>query len=267
VSHDKHVGVDYSADVMPQQDPKAPPSAELIARRKSRALLRNHGVTKLERLDGNVGYLKIDAFYDPADGGGTIAAAMTFLANTDALVIDLRDNHGGRPGMVALLASYLLDGEPVHLNDIWVRDGNETRQSWSLAYVPGPRYLGKPVYLLTSRETISAGEEFANDLKVLKRATVVGDTTAGAANPGGVARITDHFGIFVPGGRAINPITKTNWEGTGVAPDVVVPADRALDTARVLALKAILAGSPGPDLEREVKAALAAAQGGAAGGH
>ena len=258
VSHDKHVGVDYSADVIPPPGAGETASPELIAARRRSAALHNHGLTRVERLDGNVGYLKVDGFYDPADGGETVAAAMTFVANTDALVIDLRDNHGGRPTMVALLATYLFAGDPVHLNDIWVREGNRTTQSYTLPYVPGRRYADKPVFVLTSAETISAGEEFANDLKVLKRATIVGETTAGGANPGGVARIDDHFGVFVPRGRAINPVTKGNWEGTGVTPDIAVPAARALVTAHRRALEQIRASSPDPMLARDVERALSA---------
>ena len=258
VSHDKHVGVDYSADVIPPPGAGETASPELIAARRRSAALHNHGLTRVERLDGNVGYLKVDGFYDPADGGETVAAAMAFVANTDALVIDLRDNHGGRPTMVALLATYLFAGDPVHLNDIWVREGNRTTQSYTLPYVPGRRYADKPVFVLTSAETISAGEEFANDLKVLKRATIVGETTAGGANPGGVARIDDHFGVFVPRGRAINPVTKGNWEGTGVTPDIAVPAARALVTAHRRALEQIRASSPDPMLARDVERALSA---------
>ena len=95
----------------------------------------------------------------------------------------------------------------------------------------------KPVFVLTSNRTFSAAEEFTYNLKNLKRATIVGETTGGGAHPGGVRRITDHFGIWVPAGRAISPITKTNWEGTGIEPDIKVPAASALDTAHLEALR------------------------------
>jgi C-terminal processing protease CtpA/Prc len=103
--------------------------------------------------------------------------------------------------------------------------------------VPGRRYTGKEVYVLTSKRTFSGAEEFTYNLKNLKRATIVGETTGGGAHPGGTRRVTDHFAVWVPSGRAINPITKTNWEGTGVTPDIAVPADQALATAHVAALK------------------------------
>jgi hypothetical protein len=261
VSHDKHVGVDFSPDVLPKFLASDSPGAELIQRRRRNGTLNNFGLERAERLGGNVGYLKVNGFFDPALGGETAASAMAFLVNTDALIIDLRENHGGSPGMVALLATYLFAGDPVHLNDIWSREGNVTIQSHTLPYVPGDRYVDKPVYVLTSSETISAGEEFANDLKVLKRATLVGETTAGGANPGRTQRLSDHFSVFVPTGRAINPVTKTNWEGVGVVPDVRVAADSALTVAHVMALEAILKNNPDAGLERQAARALSVLRG------
>jgi retinol-binding protein 3 len=261
VSHDKHVGVDFSADVLPRFVASEKPGPDLIERRKRNGTLNNYGLERAERLGGNVGYLKVNGFFDAALGGETAANAMAFLSNTEALIIDLRENHGGSPGMVALLATYLFAGDPVHLNDIWQREGNVTMQWHTLPYVPGQRYVDKPVYVLTSAQTISAGEEFANDLKVLKRATLVGETTAGGANPGSTQRINDHFSVFVPTGRAINPVTKTNWEGTGVVPDVRVAADSALGVAHVLALEAILKRNPDAALERQATRALSVLRG------
>jgi C-terminal processing protease CtpA/Prc len=136
----------------------------------------------------------------------------------------------------------------VHLNDIYSRPDNQTHQWWTLAFVPGKRFTGKSVYVLTSKMTFSAAEEFTYNLKNLKRATIVGETTGGGAHPGGQQRVNDHFAVWVPTGRAINPITKTNWEGTGVQPDVAVSADLALKTAHLAALeKVALArkGEPG----------------------
>lgn len=261
VSHDRHVGVDFSADVLPRFAATDKPSPDVIERRRRNGTLNNYGLERAERLGGNVGYLKVNGFFDAALGGETAANAMAFLSNTEALIIDLRDNSGGSPGMVALLATYLFDGDPVHLNDIWRREGNVTMQWHTLPYVPGQRYVDKPVYVLTSAQTISAGEEFANDLKVLKRATLVGETTAGGANPGASQRINDHFSVFVPTGRAINPVTKTNWEGTGVVPDVRVAADSALGVAHVLALEAILKRNPDAALERQATRALSVLKG------
>jgi len=143
--------------------------------------------------------------------------------------------------MVALISSYLFDNAPVHLNDLYFRTDNTTRQWWTLPYVPGKRYgASKPVYVLTSNRTFSGAEEFTYNLKNLKRSTTIGETTGGGANPGGGRRITEHFGVFVPTGRAISPITKTNWEGTGVKPDIEAPAPKALKIAHLAAMKKVL---------------------------
>lgn len=142
----------------------------------------NYGFEKVERLSGNIGYLKLTGFADAERGGDTVAGAMAFLANTDALIIDLRENHGGTPEMVDLLASYFFSGDrSVHLNDLsWRKEGtreHDVQQWWTLPYVPGRRYVNKEVYILTSHNTPSAAEEFTYDLKALKRVTVVGETT------------------------------------------------------------------------------------------
>ena len=208
---------------------------------RQRGRSTNFGFEKAERLEGNVGYLELRMFMPAELGGETAAAAMNLLANTDALIIDVRKNGGGEPSMVALVSSYLFGPEPVHLNDLYFRPDDSTHQWWTLPHVPGLRYEGKPVYVLTSKRTFSAAEEFTYNLKCLKRATIVGETTGGGAHPGGIEKVHEHFGVFVPSGRAINPITKTNWEGTGVAPDVPVAADRALPTAHLAALRQIAA--------------------------
>lgn len=168
---------------------------------------------------------------------------MTLVADSEALIIDLRRNGGGDPATVALITSYLYDaGDPVHLNNLYYRWSNQTQQYWTHAWVPGKRFGGsKPVYALTSGHTFSAAEEFANNLKVLKRATIVGATTGGGANPSDSFKLAEHMRIFIPTGRAINPVTKTNWEGTGVIPDVAVPQEQALLTAQIMAMQPLVA--------------------------
>lgn len=237
VMHDKHLGLNYSVRATPARPaggaPRAP-SPEDVARQREMMDAENCGFRKAEVLDGNVGYLKFDFFADPDICGPTASAAMNFLAGTRALIIDLRENGGGSPPMVALVASYLLPPH-THINDLWTRSTDSTEQFFTRDSVAGRHYdAGKPVYVLTSHDTFSGGEEFTYDLKTQKRATIIGETTGGGAHPVRGRRIDDHFMIGVPFARAINPITHTNWEGTGVEPDIKVPADEALAKAKEL---------------------------------
>jgi Peptidase family S41/N-terminal domain of Peptidase_S41 in eukaryotic IRBP len=233
VSHDKHLGVNFSPAVLPKGEPGAP-DPEARARVRTQVERSNCFFEKVELLPRNIGYLKFNAFPDPALCGPTATAAMNFLAHVDSLIIDLRENGGGDPKMVAYISSYLF-GESTHLNDLYNRKEDQTTQYWTLPYVPGPRLADKPVFLLTAGRTFSGAEEFTYNLKNLKRATIIGETTGGGAHPVSGHRIDDHFSIGVPFARAINPISKTNWEGTGVEPDVKVPAAEALDVARKMA--------------------------------
>jgi hypothetical protein len=238
VSHDKHLFVDYNPFIFPGQSGSSsephPPSAADEARFRSMIEHDNCTFSKLEILDHNIGYVKFGAFPDPDICGPTVAAAMNFLAHTDALIFDLRENHGGDPNMVDLMVSYLFK-EPTHINDLFNRHANETHQYWTLPSVPGPRFVDQPVYVLTSHETFSGGEEFTFDLKTQRRATIVGETTGGGAHPVRGMPAGDHFTIGVPFARPINPVTKGDWEGKGVEPDVTVSAADALTTAEKLA--------------------------------
>ena len=249
VSKDKHLRVRYSHNAIPEREPRREPTAEEREQRRRDLTWMNHGFSKVERLPGNIGYLEFLNFMDEELGADTVAAAMNFINGTSALIIDMRNNGGGNPAMVALVCSYLFSPEPVHLNDLYWREGNRTEEFWTRKELAGKRYLNKDVYVLTSKRTFSGAEEFTYNLKNLKRATIVGETTGGGAHPGGGFRISEHFGMFVPTGRAISPITKTNWEGTGVTPDISVPADQALLVARVMALKKSLTTVSDPDLK------------------
>jgi len=236
VSHDKHLRVNFSPMVIPNREPG--PNPEMEAQMRKQMEGNNCFFEKVERLPSNIGYLKFNAFPDPEVCGPTATAAMNFLGNVDALIIDLRENGGGDPKMVAYLSTYLF-GESTHLNDLYNRKENSTTQYWTLPYVPGKRLTGKPVFILTAKRTFSGAEEFTYNLKNLKRATIIGETTGGGAHPVSGHRIDDHFSIGVPFARAINPISKANWEGTGVEPDVKVPADEALSEARKVATEAL----------------------------
>ncbi|WP_194898848.1 S41 family peptidase [Catenulispora pinisilvae] len=191
----------------------------------------NYGVRRVERLEGNVGYLDLTLVADASAGARVIAAAMELIANTEALIIDLRANRGGAPNGVQLWCSYLFPDDETHLNDFYSRVEDATRQYWTLAHVDGSRYLDRPVYVLISGKTFSAGEEFAYNLKTQKRATLVGETTRGGAHDNEFYPLTAHVTVSIPNARAINPVTGTNWEGVGVEPDVAVSADEAFDVA------------------------------------
>lgn len=231
VSNDKHLGVDFSLLPLPEDKPgEDKPDAASQARMREQIAHINCGFDKVEHLQPNIGYVKFNGFGPPDLCGPTASAAMNFLADSDALIIDLRENGGGEPRMVAYVLSYLFD-KRTHLNDLYNRRENKTVEFWTREDVPGRRLAGKPVYVLTSARTFSGAEEFSYDLKNLKRATLVGETTGGGAHPVGSHRIDAHFSIGVPFARAINPVTRTDWEGTGVEPDVKVAAADALAEA------------------------------------
>jgi hypothetical protein len=243
MTNDSHVQVHWREEPLPPMaESSVAPRPEERDELRREVAFRNGGFLKLERLRGNVGYLELDRFDDPALAGDMAATAMRFLANTEALIIDLRENRGGHGTMVQLLCSYLLpEGDPVHLNDVYWRPEDTTMQTWTVPWLPAPRYVDKPVYILTSGKTHSAAEEFTYNLRALGRATSIGDTTRGGAHPVQRFRLSAHYGVQVSVGRSINPITKTNWEGTGIAPDLAASPETALSVAHERAIEALLA--------------------------
>ncbi len=265
LSNDPHLKVYFSPAVLPQLEPQTEVPPEELAYQRRLSELRNFDFNRVERLRGNVGYLELFSFEPPEFAGEVAAAAMQFLAHTSALIIDLRHNRGGSASMVALLTSYLLPAYPsVHLTDLYWPKKDRTQQSWTLPHVSGARYLDKPVYVLIGPETFSAAEEFAYNLKHLKRAVIVGETTAGGANPGVGFRLHDHFWMFIPTGQAISLTTGKNWEGSGVLPDFKVPTELSLKTAQLLAFRKLMrddddGASPRPmekSLRRELEDSL-----------
>jgi len=257
VSNDAHLRLRYSEKVLPLEPAIKVPSPEWISSTRRRLSRENFGVAKIDILKGNVGLIRFDYFTYPAWAGEIYSAAMNYVANTDALIIDLRNNNGSMDeDAVPFIASYLFEN-PVHLTDIYWREGNKTRQFWTYSQVSGKRYLNKPVYVLTSNKTFSGAEEFAYDLQQLKRATIIGEKTRGGANPGGTRRVNEHFSLWLPTGRAINPITQTNWEGTGVIPNVPVQATKALNTAYLAALKDVLQTSADDGWKKELNKTIA----------
>ncbi|HEX2662091.1 MAG TPA: S41 family peptidase [Candidatus Acidoferrum sp.] len=226
VSHDRHLEVLFSEAPLPEQA-----RAEFHARYRKAMEQANCTFEPVKVLPHNIGYLKLNSFPDPSVCKAKAAAAMASLNDADAIVFDLRDNRGGYPGMVMLIAAYLFD-HPVY---IYTPRENTTSESWTRSPVPGSRLANKPVYVLTSGRTFSAAEHFSYNLKMLKRAKLVGETTGGATDVGVFHRIDDHFGIGIPETRAINPYLIPDWAGTGVEPDVKVKAGNALETAVKLA--------------------------------
>ena len=234
VNGDKHLRLLHREDEVPQTADEAAERAELTRWADRTAA----GVARVERLDGNVGYLDLHpVLFPPVIAGDAVVAAMSLVAPADALIIDVRQCVGGDPSMVALLCSFLFDDEPVHLIDLHERAGRQVRQSWTLPYLPGRRFgASKPLFVLTSAATFSGGEELSYDLQVLGRATVVGERTRGGAHAREAFRVRPHLQATIPVARAVSPASGTNWEGTGVIPDLEVPATGALDGAHQRAL-------------------------------
>lgn len=229
VSRDPHVVIEYSAAPLPV--PRTGMSGEDLSRYRKAMQRENCTFRKVEILPRSVGYFKLDSFPDASVCEAAARDAMARLNGADALIFDLRDNRGGFPNMVSLIAAYLFD----HPEYLYNPRENTTEASWTRSPVAGSRLADKPVYILTSRTTASGAEQFSYDLKMLRRATLVGETTRGAAHAGVWHWIDDHFGVGIPEARAINPFSKADWEGTGVEPDVRVRAAEALETALGLA--------------------------------
>jgi hypothetical protein len=245
VSHDRHLWVRYGPRMiaMMKNAKESPNDNELQKLELQENREANYGFKELKLLEGNMVYLKLDNFMSTTtypEAGQAAIAAMQFAANARVLIIDLRDNGGGSPDMIQLLSSYFFKGDIQHLNTFYWRPKDETVQFWTLPHVPGQKIEKTDIYVLTSSNTFSAAEEFTYNLKNMKRAVIVGETTGGGAHPTDARIINDHFGMSVPMGKAINPITKTNWEGTGIKPHYEVPRDKALDKAIIVALDSLL---------------------------
>ncbi len=220
VVNDKHLRVRYG------NRPSAPTK---FAGRQIKRL--TNGMGEVEILKDNVGYLELTGFHSP---NGSYRKSLTqkinSLKGTKAIILDLRNNSGGSPESVRLISSYFFpEGEQVHLNSLYYRNRDAKMDFYTLKKVDGPRLSDVPIYLLTSDFTFSAGEEFCYNLKNLKRATLVGETTGGGAHPVNRYEFSEEIVAIIPEGRAINPITGTNWEGVGVVPHYEVDEDEAME--------------------------------------
>lgn len=226
---DRHLRVIHHEEPVPDEPADESLMAALAERQVRQTM---SGIGRVERLAGNVGLLEISPVLFSADlVGDELAAALRIVRHTRALVLDLRGCLGSDPATVAFLCTYLLPPE-THLEDLYDRATDSTVQFWTLPYVPGPRYgTERPVYVLTSADTFSGGEAVAYVLKHTGRATLVGEVTRGGAHPRVGVRVHPHLEAAIPVARSINPVTGTNWEGTGVEPDIAVPAAEALPAA------------------------------------
>jgi C-terminal processing protease CtpA/Prc len=194
------------------------------------------------------------AFADTAVASEALANAMRFLSGTDALIIDLRNNRGGEPEMLALLASYFFEGRTL-LTTLTSDDPSRVQQNWTVP-VRGPRYLDRPVYVVTSsRVTFSAAEGFSYVMQALGKAKVVGEKTGGGSNPSDGYILNRNFAIMIPYATPVVPATGSNW-AAGVVPDIAANADAAVRTAQIAALETLLQGKP-DDLSGERRGALA----------
>ncbi|QSQ26496.1 S41 family peptidase [Pyxidicoccus parkwayensis] len=262
---DAHFVVIYSARPVPRNLPlpwePAPPEVEAFRASREEhwkrvALREAFGINRVERLDGNVGYLRLTSFPEPKHAAEAAASAMRLLSATDALIIDLRGNGGGDDSLVALYLGWLLP-ERVHVRDtLW--KGRPKESLYTPEAPVAGRYGDKEVYVLTDGDTFSAAETLAYDLQARKRARVVGETTRGGANPSVALPADEHFVVGVPMGQTVHAVTKTNWEGVGVKPDVAVPATDALRTAHVAALTTLSKRTDDPMQVEEVREALKA---------
>ncbi|WP_460219427.1 S41 family peptidase [Psychroserpens sp. MEBiC05023] len=251
ISNDKHLRVTFAPGRIAEQQQAitTEDSIAFLNRYVNNMKRNNFGFKEVKIMAGNIGYLDLRSFSNVEYAGETAVSAMNFLSNASAIIIDLRNNGGGSPAMIQLITSYLFGSDPVHLNNFYWRPSDQNSQTWTLPHVSGKRSPDTPVYVLTSGRTFSAAEEFSYNLKHLERATLVGETTGGGAHPGGSVVATDRFMVWVPTGRAINPITKTNWEGTGVSPHIKTSAADALDVAYTKALELLIMNSTEENLK------------------
>lgn len=233
VCPDQHLGLRWRDEPQPVVVEDADQGqAAFLARMRA----ANQGVRGFEHLEGDIGYLDIRRIADAGEGARVIGAAMELVAGTRALILDLRECLGGSPEGCTMWCSYFFPDDQTHIKDIYDRLTDTTRQYWTVAHLPAPRYLDRPVYVLTSARTFSGGEDLAYTLQAHQRALVVGETTRGGAHPTGTYRLDEHISVRVPSARGISVATGTNWEGVGVAPDIDVPSGQALEVAHQDAL-------------------------------
>ena len=236
INKDKHMRIRANRpSVAPPNSPERMIEERLHQINRSRS--SNYGLNTVKIMEGNVGYLDLRGFAGLEKGKAVADSYMKLLSRTDAIIIDLSKNGGGSPNMVQYLCSFFFD-QKLHLNSLYWRDGDETEEFWTLDNVGGAKMPDVPLFVITGSTTFSGAEEFSYNMQTQKRATLVGQTTGGGANPGGTRGINENLSVFIPTGKAINPITKTNWEGVGVIPEIKTTVEETLEKTHELAKKA-----------------------------
>jgi len=248
LSSDKHFSATFYEGFRERSGAVELPSRARIEEWREQTTRRGFDIEKIERLPGNVGYIELRGFGGAEFVGPAYTAALSLMAGTDALILDLRRNGGGSPASVAYWMSHFFQiGDQRHLIDIYNRPDNTTRQFWTVPTV-ALRY-DKPVYVLTSARTFSGGEDCAYGFQAQKRGTLVGEITGGGSNPIGWYSLGHDMIVSIPTSRTTNAVTKTNWEHVGVKPDIAVPAAQALQTAHAAILRNLVASAK-DDTER-----------------
>jgi len=258
INHDQHLWVRWHPDPLPEFEGPLYQDPLWMDDQHQAAKSENYGFHKAKILIGNVGYLDIRKFYRLEWGREAAIEALDFQVNSNAIIFDLRRCEGGYSDMVTFFSSHLFSEKAIHLHSIYWRDEDLVQEYWTDADVPGPRLDDLPLYLLTSKDTFSAGEQFASNLKTHQRAVLIGETTAGGANPGASYRLNSHFELFIPIGRAFDPHTNQNWESTGISPDIPAHPDDALKVAHRNALIEIISAAEDADFDRPQNAVLEA---------
>ena len=249
IHKDDHLSIRYNPEWIKNTSKRVILDEEAILRKKREDRARNYGFEEIKILPGNIGYLNFRSFSYEIDAYSVAIGAMNFLSNTDALIIDLRRNGGGSPEMVQFLCSYFLDNPRKHLNSFYYKEKNKITQYWTYTYLPGKRLDKVDLYILTSKNTFSAAEEFSYNLKHMKRATVIGEVTGGGVHDNKYVILNDNFMMSLPFARAINPNTNSNWEGVGVEPDVKISSEKALAKALILAIEKMIEKEEDPEFK------------------
>lgn len=256
VQPDEHLRVDYFVVPRPMRTPVGTAGVEDLEARRRVASRRGYGIERVERLSGNVAVVTLRSFEPPSIGGAALAAAMQLASGANAVILDLRQNGGGHGNMVGELAAYFVPGGTA-MTELYDRPTARTERTTVPTRPGGPSFPHVPLFVVTSRRTFSAAEGFAYTMRVRGRATVVGEPTRGGANPVQVFQLAPHFALFLPTGRVTDLVTRANWEGSGVAPDVPAEAASALTVAYRRALEVLLTTESNPDALDEIREALA----------